>query len=64
MFSSAVAPRPPPSFVDVVDERASNISDGDVVRQIGDIEDLFVFESRRYFVKVVFKFDKNGGESA
>ena len=50
LFSSAVAPRPPPSFVDVVDGRTSNISDGNVVREISDIEVPFVFESRRYLV--------------
>jgi hypothetical protein len=60
LFSSAVVPRPPPSFVDVVDGRASNISDGDFVSEIGNIEVLFVFESRRYSVRS-FQFDKNGG---
>ena len=50
LFSLAVAHRPPPSFVDVVDGRTSNISDGNVVREISDIEVPFVFESRRYSV--------------
>ena len=62
LFSSAVAPRPPPSFVDVVDGRTTNISEGDVVRETGDIKILFVFESGVIW-KVVF-IDKNGGESA
>jgi hypothetical protein len=35
LFSLAVAPRPPPSFVDVVDGRTSKVSD-----EIGDIEVL------------------------